>query len=92
MPDDAQTKRREVYDHLLIEANRLLAAESTGFKHPNGLVDLAVTALYWAADFLGVTYEEINVWIFCIFWPLSMLVLVLQTVLMIRLKHSGRRW
>ena len=25
--------------------------------------------LYACADVLGITYEEINVWLFCIAWP-----------------------
>ena len=31
--------------------------------------DYAVQSLYWAASLLGISYEEINVWLFCIAWP-----------------------
>ena len=32
--------------------------------------DLCVQLLYVMADAVGMTYKEINVWIFCIVWPL----------------------
>ena len=38
------------------------------------LFNTAVRGLYACAEILGMTYEEINVWIFCISWPLTMLV------------------
>ena len=38
------------------------------------LFNAAVKALYACAEFVGITYEEINVWIFCIGWLLSMIV------------------
>ena len=38
------------------------------------MFNAAVRALHACAEFLGITYEEINVWIFCIGWPLSMIV------------------
>ncbi len=40
-PDLQMAERPEIYDRLVAKANRLLAAESTRFKHPNGLVELA---------------------------------------------------
>jgi len=40
VPNSNRAGRRETYDRLVMEANRLLAAESTRFKHPNGLVYL----------------------------------------------------
>ncbi|NQV29381.1 MAG: hypothetical protein HQ508_00710 [Candidatus Marinimicrobia bacterium] len=30
----------------------------------------AVYALVWLGNLLGITYEEINVWLFVIAWPL----------------------
>jgi len=32
--------------------------------------DQCVLFLIWAANILGITYEEINVYLFCIIWPL----------------------
>ena len=31
--------------------------------------NLAVRWLYAWAEVLGITYEEINVWLFCVAWP-----------------------
>ena len=44
-PNSDRMERNETYERLVKDANRLLAVESTRFKHPNGLVDLG------AADF-----------------------------------------
>ena len=46
-------------------------AASSGILWVDTLFDSAVSALYWTADLLGVTYEEINVYIFCILWPVQ---------------------
>ena len=32
--------------------------------------DWCVIFLYWVASKLNITYEEINVYLFCIAWPL----------------------
>ncbi len=37
----------------------------------------AVYALIWLAQLLGITYEEVNVWLFVFAWPLVTVVLVL---------------
>lgn len=41
IPNTSQDQRSKAFDLLVAEANRHLAAESTRFKHPNGLVHLA---------------------------------------------------
>ena len=41
VPDPQTAERSEAYDRLITKANQLLAAQSTRFKHPNGLVELA---------------------------------------------------
>ncbi len=46
----------------------------------DSVFDWCVYLLVDAARFLGVTYEEINVWLFCILWPL---VTVIQTCLIV---------
>ena len=40
------------------------------------LFNLAVRWLYAWAEVFGITYEEINVWIFCIIWPLTTLAML----------------
>jgi hypothetical protein len=32
--------------------------------------DQCVLFLIWSANLLGITYEEINVYLFCIIWPI----------------------
>ena len=56
------------------------------------LFNLAVRWLYAWAEFFGITYEEINVWIFVISWPLSMVVsAVWITYLSLKVKRLQRR-
>lgn len=40
------------------------------------LFDRCVELLQWLAELLGVGYQTINVWIFCILWPLLTVALV----------------
>ena len=35
---------------------------------------LCVHLLQWLAEKLGMTYNEVNVWIFCVIWPIITLV------------------
>ena len=37
--------------------------------------NFCVRLLYDIGAFLGISYEEINVWIFCIIWPITSLLL-----------------
>ena len=34
------------------------------------IFDLCVALLVWLAETFGTTYKAINVWIFCVIWPL----------------------
>ena len=36
--------------------------------------------LYWLSPFFGLTYREINVWIFCIIEPLVFIVMVIYII------------
>ena len=42
--------------------------------------NFCVRLLYDIGTFLGISYEEINVWLFCIIWPLLSLVLFAEVV------------
>lgn len=42
----------------------------------NQIFDWCVNVLIYWATVLGITYKEINVWIFVIIWPLLTLLLV----------------
>ena len=43
------------------------------------------------ANFLGISYEEINVWIFCVIWPVASLILFAE-VIRLRLKITSRNF
>jgi hypothetical protein len=42
----------------------------------DSIFDWCVDVLYFLASVLGITYQEINVWIFVIIWPILTLVLI----------------
>ncbi|MBN86439.1 MAG: hypothetical protein CL885_02825 [Dehalococcoidia bacterium] len=48
---------------------------NSGILWIDWLFDLAVWSLYAVADILEVTYEEVNVWLFVILWPLQTILL-----------------
>lgn len=54
------------------------------------IFDLCVKLLLWGADFFGVSYHTINVWIFCIIWPILTIalcgIIVKQHLIIRRLK------
>ena len=47
----------------------------------DAIFDLCVKILLDLADFFGVTYKAINVWIFVIIWPILTLFLVILVVI-----------
>jgi hypothetical protein len=49
--------------------------------------NFCVSFLYDICGLLGVTYEEINVWLFVVIWPIASLVLFAE-VIRLRLKLS----
>ena len=49
---------------------------SSGIPWNDNVFDWSVIALVECAKLLGITYEEINVWLFCVAWPLVTLVMV----------------
>ena len=42
--------------------------------------NFCVQLLIDTSRFLGISYEEINVWLFCVIWPLLSLVLFAEVV------------
>jgi len=61
----------------------------------DALFDLCVQFLLWLADLLGVSYNAINIWIFCIIWPAFTLLLlgiiIRQAAVLRRLKRELSR-
>lgn len=51
--------------------------------------NICVKFLYEAAALFGMTYEEINVWFFCIIWPIVTLYMAFE---IIRLRLRYRRF
>ncbi len=49
--------------------------------------NFCVRLLYDIGNFLGITYEEINVWLFVVIWPILSLVLFTE-IIRLRLKIS----
>jgi hypothetical protein len=45
--------------------------------------NIAVRWLYAWAEFFGITYEEINVWLFCIAWPAMTLAMAVWVVVLV---------
>jgi uncharacterized membrane protein YcjF (UPF0283 family) len=42
----------------------------------DGLFSICVEILLWLADLFGVSYNTINIWIFCIIWPIFTILLI----------------
>jgi|APSaa5957512493_1039668.scaffolds.fasta_scaffold557215_1 hypothetical protein len=44
---------------------------NSGIVWNDAIFNWAVYGLVWLAKLFGITYEEVNVWIFCVAWPLT---------------------
>lgn len=53
---------------------------NSGILWVDAVFDWAVIALVECAKLLGITYEEINVWLFCVAWPLVTLAMMVMIV------------
>ena len=51
----------------------------------------SVEALIVLARLLGMTYQEINVWLFCVAWPLLTLLLMYAVFFLVRQNRELRR-
>ena len=54
----------------------------------NYTFDWCVTLLEQTAYLLGLTYQEINVWLFCIILPIILLIMVIQ-IIMLKIKVNS---
>ena len=61
---------------------------NSGIAWVDIVFDYAVQSLYWTAHLFGISYEEINVWLFCIAWPA---LTVLMTAAIVSLWRANRR-
>lgn len=46
------------------------------------IFNFCVRILYDVASILGITYEEINVWLFCIIWPIITLYMGFKIIML----------
>lgn len=44
------------------------------------IFNFCVELLLDVAEISGMTYKEVNVWIFCIFWPIIFITLCIQNI------------
>ncbi len=58
---------------------------NTGIEWIDFTFDFCVQLLFDAADLIGISYEEINVWLFCIIWPILSLIMFAE-IIRLRLK------
>lgn len=58
----------------------------------NAVFDQCVIFLNWLAELAGLTYVEVNVWIFCIIWPLLTLglaaIILLETYFLLKYRKK----
>ena len=64
---------------------------NSGIAWIDTIFDWAVTALYQVAGLMGITYEEINVWLFCVAWPVVTVVLAYVALSLFRQNRRLRR-
>ena len=62
---------------------------NSGINWIDQTFNFCVHLLYDLANILGISYEEINVWIFCVIWPVASLILFAE-VIRLRLKITSR--
>ena len=60
---------------------------SSGIYWIDVVFNYCVRLLYDVASLIGITYEEINVWIFCILWPV-VTIIMLAEIIRLRIKFS----
>ena len=56
----------------------------------NFIFHSSVDALILLAQLLGMTYQEINVWLFCVAWPILTFLLMYAVVILIRQNRELR--
>ena len=60
---------------------------NSGIEWIDTIFNFCVRLLYDVANILGISYEEINVWLFVVIWPIASLVLFAE-VIRLRIKNE----
>jgi len=64
---------------------------NSGIVWIDTIFNWCVIALYEVARWFGITYEEINVWLFCVIWPVFTLALMYWSFFLWRQNRLLRR-
>ncbi|MBO6522116.1 MAG: hypothetical protein JJ973_18880 [Rhodospirillales bacterium] len=56
----------------------------SGIEWVDIVFNWCVRLLYDWATFFGITYEEINIWVFIVIWPIVTLAMAIWIVLLLR--------
>ena len=62
---------------------------NSGIKWVDETFNICVKLLFDVADIVGISYEEINVWLFCVIWPILTLFMFAE-ILRLRLKINTK--
>ena len=62
---------------------------NSGIKWVDETFNICVKLLFDVADIVGISYEEINVWLFCVIWPILTLIMFAE-ILRLRLKINTK--
>jgi hypothetical protein len=64
---------------------------NSGIQWIDYIFDVSVRGLFTWAKLLGITYEEINVWLFCIGWPIATLLMLITITVLWRRNQTMRK-
>ena len=64
---------------------------NSGITWIDMIFNWSVKVLYEVAGLFSITYEEINVWLFCVAWPTLTLLLMYAVFLLVRQNRELRR-
>ena len=62
---------------------------NSGIKWIDQTFDYCFQLLFDVAAILEISYEEINVWIFCVIWPLLSLIMLFE-IIRLRIKINNK--
>ena len=60
---------------------------NSGIEWVDNIFNFCVILLYNVGSLFGITYEEINVWLFVVIWPLISLIMFAE-IIRLRLKNK----
>lgn len=74
--------RDRVYRHMRLLVPTLMPFKTRKFEV---VFDICVLWLLWVGELINKSYNEVNIWIFCVLWPMVTITsIVMNIVLLIR--------